>query len=235
MNAASASGSWAMPQRPLSSFARRTTAPRRMRTFGGDLSWSERTAKRRPSPETVAVSPEASTALTSVGEASSTTATTRLSTIDVLLEHPVDRRLRLGRLVGQVHVRFRPAVAVPPVVVEQAPAHGGVGRLLVGTAQRRPDGQAAGIGVLAVGLEHHLAGHLGGELGVRRQRLPQPLTDEERRFLRIFVHGVVDEAKFVHAPQARTAGGPWPAWGWSPGCRRRAPSAIRPASPPRRP
>ncbi len=121
--------------------------------------------------------------------------------IDGLLEDPVDHRLGLGRLAGEVHVGLRPAVAMPPVVVEQPPAHGGVGRLLIRAAQRRPDGQAAGIGVLPVGLEHHLAGHLGGELGVRRQRLPQPLTDEERRFLRIFVHGVVDEAKFVHAPQ----------------------------------
>jgi len=128
----------------------------------------------------------------------------------VVLEHPVDRCLRLGRLDGEVDVRFRPAIPVPPVVIEEPPAHGGVGRLLVGTTQRRPDRQPAGIGLLAIGLEHHLAGHLGGEFGVRGQRLAQALADEERRFLRIFVRRIVDEAKFVHAPEHVMLASPGP-------------------------
>ena len=89
--------------------------------------------------------------------------------------------LALGGIVGQADVGLRPAVAVPAVVIDDAAAHCSIGGFLVGLADRRLDGEALGVGVLAIGVEHDLPRHFRDVLRVRRQRFAHPCADGQWR------------------------------------------------------
>ena len=103
--------------------------------------------------------------------------------VGVVLEHPVEHRLLFGRIGRKIDVGLGAAISVPLVVVDEAAAHRRVGGLLIGPANRRPDGDAAGIGIVAVGVEDDLPGHLGDVLGVDRHGVAGRLPDIEWRVL----------------------------------------------------
>ena len=83
---------------------------------------------------------------------------------DLLIEGSVE----FGRVARERDEDFRPAVAVPVIVVLHAAPHGSISGLLIGLADGGDDRQAFGVGRLAVGVDDDLARHLGDELGMRR-------------------------------------------------------------------
>ena len=146
-------------------------------------------------------SPSAATTVTSAGVASSTTAGGSPSTVRRFGERSFERGVQRVGGVGQADVGLGPAVAVATVVIEHSSTQRGIGGLLVGLANRRPDGEALGVGVLAPGLEHHLPRHLGDELRVRRRRAPQPLADGQWRGLCFLELLVGEEPEVMHPSQ----------------------------------
>ncbi len=96
---------------------------------------------------------------------------------------------------------FGSAIAVPAVVIEHAAPDRRVRRLLVGLADRRPHGDALGVGVLPVGVEDDLPRHLRDRLGVGGQHVAHTLSDVQWRGLCFLKLGVGDEPELVHAPE----------------------------------
>jgi len=93
------------------------------------------------------------------------------------------------------------SVAVPPVVVDDPAPDRAVGGLLVGLAHGGPDGDALGIGVVPVGVVHHLPRHFRNPLGVGRRGVADALAGGERGRLRVGELRVGDEAQLVHPAQ----------------------------------
>ena len=178
------------------------TAPGRMRVAAAALSPSDRATNLRPSPVISATSPSASTALTCGRRGLRHDRRRRGRRRRPCPRTPAPAPLRARPASsGQADVGLGPAVAVPMVVVDHAAPHRSIGGFLVGLADRRLDGQALGVGVLAVGVEDDLPRHFGDELRVGRQRLAQALADGERRGLRFPELLGTDVLQIVHSPQ----------------------------------
>ena len=88
-----------------------------------------------------------------------------------------------------------------PVIFDDAAADGDISRFLVRAANRRPDRDALGVGIFAIGLEHDLPRHFGDVAGVRRQRVAHACPDVQWRGLCFLELGVSDELEVMHTPQ----------------------------------
>ena len=86
--------------------------------------------------------------------------------VRVFQQGVVDGLFTLLCIGGQVDERFRAAIAVTALVIENAAAHGLIGDVLVGLAQRGVDVQPARVGFFAVLRVHELAYHFGHVFGV---------------------------------------------------------------------
>src|SRR6266581_7720008 len=107
---------------------------------------------------------------------------------------------RLLRVL-EVDESFGAAIAVAPVVFEQALAKGRIGCLLIGARNRRVDAKPTRVDVIRIAFIKQLTDHLGDELGVNLVLGDGFALDADRSLLRLFVLLVVEQGELVHAPQ----------------------------------
>ena len=171
-----------MPQRPLSSRATRMIAPRRIRV-------RRRLVAQRGCSETKSVSrnlhrlPVGHHRPHLGGRRIEDDGRRQAVTFRRILEDPLEDGVALAGVVGQAHVGLGSPVTVPPVVVDCAAAQRSVSDLLVILADGGLDGQALGVGVLAIGVENDLPGHLGDVLGMGRDDFAEALPNGKWRVL----------------------------------------------------
>ena len=106
-----------------------------------------------------------------------------------------------GRIRGKADVGFGAAVTVAPVIFDDAAPHGKIGGFLVRTADGRPDGEALGVRVLAISLEHDLPRHFRNVPRVRGQCVADSLADSQWLVLCFLELGIRNEPEIMHTSQ----------------------------------
>ena len=101
-------------------------------------------------------------------------------------------------VVGQLGERFRPAVAMAPVVVEDAAPQRRIGGFLVGLADRRVDAESPRVHIVRILLLDRLAYHFGDVLGMERE-LARVALDAHGRLRRLGILFLGHVAKLPHA------------------------------------
>src|SRR5205814_9037243 len=89
------------------------------------------------------------------------------------------------------------AIAVGPVVFEQALANGRISCCLVGARNRRVDAKPARVDILRIAFIEQLTDHLGDELGVNLVLGDGFALDADRSLLGLLVSLVVEDRKSV--------------------------------------
>ena len=99
----------------------------------------------------------------------------------------------------KLHITFRAAKALTPLVIQHATSQRLVRRFLVAGFDRRGDGQATRIRRLTDKIKYELAGHF---VKVRRVHCRRRISfDGRSRYLSRFIVGIVDVFELVHSAQ----------------------------------